>query len=94
MNAGGEHRTALIALPESKGLAVLGTRDPTSRYALLDHVAFRPNQLVVYRADVMHSAALTPNASQRLGAAGRFQNLRLRRLMHQIFYAPDPPRSK
>ena len=40
-----------FTLTNSEGLAVLGTHDPTGKFALLDHVPFRANQLVVYRAD-------------------------------------------
>ena len=51
-----------------------------------DSVSSRLNQLSLYRADILHSLAAKPSASKRL-----VDDPLKSRLMHQIFYAPNPP---
>lgn len=91
--AGGRQREELLRnfASASEGLAVLQTHDPTGNFAFLDSVPFRANQLVVYRADQMHSAVITPDACRRYADVGPGE-LQRGRLMHQVFYAPNPPR--
>lgn len=70
--------------PEWPGHRILYNKDPTGAFTNLDFVEFRANQLVVYRADLMHSGGLVPDAIERYSKASR--------LMHQIFYGPKVPR--